>query len=328
MAQTGDVHPWVAQRRNRITFGLQTFSRPDDPQPTRRVIEAGRLADRLGLDAFYLGDHPARAAECWMHLAVIAATTERVWLGSVVNCLGYRYPMLIARQATDLDHMAGGRTILGLGIGWDAPEFAELGLPYPSIRARQEALNEAVAIIEGVWCDAPFSFEGRHYSVRDALIAPAPVQRPRPPLLIAGAGEQVTLRQVARYGDACSFGASPQIGGVRTVDDVRHKLDVLRRHCEETGRPYDDILRTHFTAWLMIAPTEAEAQAKLRRYYPDGLTEAQRYSRVIGTPEQVAAYYQSLVQAGIQHFVCQSLDAEDVETFHLLAEDVAPRLGG
>lgn len=328
MTQHGGVHPWVSARRERITFGLQAFARHDDPEPTRRVLEAGRLADRLGLDAFYLGDHPARATECWMHLAVLAATTERVWLGSIVNCLGYRYPMLIARQAADLDHMAGGRSILGLGIGWDAGEFQQLGLPYPSIRARQEALDEAVAIIDGVWGDEPFTFEGRHYSLQNARVTPRPIQQPRPPLLIAGAGEQVTLRQVARYGDACNFGASPQIGGVRTVDDVRHKFAVLRAHCNESGRPYDDILRTHFTAWLMIAPTEAEAEAKMRRYYPNGLTEDQRFSRVIGTPEQVAAYYQTLVDVGVQHFACQSLDAEDTETFELLANEVAPVLGG
>lgn len=325
MPPTRHVHPWVAERRERVTFGLQAFARRDDPEPSRRVILAGQLADRVGLDAMYLGDHPARATECWMHLAVIAATTQRVWLGSIVNCLGYRYPVLIARQAADLDHIAGGRTILGLGIGWDGPEFAELGLPYPSVSARQQALDEAVTIIEGVWGNEPFSFDGRHYSVRNARVTPSPLQQPRPALLIAGAGERVTLRQVARYGDACNFGASPQIGGVRTVDDVRHKLDVLRRHCVELGRPYEDILRTHFTAWLMIAPTEAEAEAKLRRYYPEGLTEDQRYSRVVGTPEQVAAYYQELADAGIQHFVCQSLDAADEETFRLLAEEVAPR---
>jgi alkanesulfonate monooxygenase SsuD/methylene tetrahydromethanopterin reductase-like flavin-dependent oxidoreductase (luciferase family) len=328
MTATGNVHPWVADRRARVTFGLQVFARQDDPEPSRRVIEAGQLADRLGLDAFYLGDHPARATECWMHLAVIAATTERVWLGSVVNCLGYRYPLLIARQAADLDHLARGRTVLGLGIGWDAAEFAQLGLQYPSTRSRQEALDEAVAIIEGVWGDDPFTFEGRHYAVHGARVTPAPLQQPRPPLLIAGAGEKVTLRQVARYGDACNFGASPQIGGVRTVDDVRHKFDVLRRHCEDLGRPYDDILRTHFTAWLMIAGTDDEAEAKLRRYYPDGLTEDQRHSRVIGTPEQVAAYYQKLADAGVQHFVCQSLDAGDEETFHLLATEVAPHFAG
>ncbi|MEX1157884.1 MAG: LLM class flavin-dependent oxidoreductase, partial [Thermomicrobiales bacterium] len=295
------AHPWVAERRDQVTFGLQTFARPDDPQPAERVLAAGRLADTLGLDAFYIGDHPAHATEVWLHLAVLAATTERVRLGSVVNCVLYRHPVMTARLAADLDHLSGGRTLLGLGIGWDVPEFGELGMPYPPTPERQAALEEALDIIAGVWGDEPFSYSGRHYQVTNARITPAPSEAPRPPLMIAGAGERVTLRQVARYADACNFGPSPQIGGVRTADDVRRKYAVLERHCREAGRPYSNILRTHFTPWLMIAETEAKAQAKLARYYPNGLTEDQRYSRIVGTPEQVAAYYQSMAEAGVQH---------------------------
>ncbi len=270
MKWVGDApHPWVSERSERVTFGVQAFARPDDPHPGARVLAAGRLVDALGLDAFYIGDHPAHATEVWMHLAALAVTTERVRLGSVVNCVLYRHPVMTARQAADLDHLSGGRTVLGLGIGWDVPEFGELGMAYPPTPERHAALVEALEIIAGVWGDAPFSYSGRHYQVTNARITPAPVEQPHPPLMIAGAGERVTLRQVAMYADACNFGPSPQIGGVRTPDDVRHKYAVLKQHCEAIGRPYDDILRTHFTPWLMIAETEAEAQAKLARYYPE-----------------------------------------------------------
>jgi alkanesulfonate monooxygenase SsuD/methylene tetrahydromethanopterin reductase-like flavin-dependent oxidoreductase (luciferase family) len=320
------AHPWVVARRDRITFGLQAFARPDDPEPSRRVVEAGLLADRLGLDAFYIGDHPAHATECWMHLAAIAVQTERVILGSVVNCVLYRHPVMLARQAADLDHLARGRTLLGLGIGWDVPEFGELGLRYPPARERQQALEEALAIFDGVWGDEPFSFRGDHYEIANARVTPRPLQQPRPPLLIAGAGERVTLRQVAEYADACNFGPSPQIGGVVTPDDARHKYAVLRRHCERLGRPYDDILRSWFTPWLMLSDTEAGARRKLRHYYPDGLTEQQKLTRVFGTPDQVVAHYQALVDAGVQHIVVQVLDAADSETFELLAREVAPRV--
>lgn len=319
-------HPWVVERRERITFGVQTFARADDPQPGERVLAAGRLVDQLGLDAFYIGDHPAHATEVWMHLAALAVTTERVRLGSVVNCVLYRHPVMTARQAADLDQLCGGRTLLGLGIGWDVPEFGELGMDYPPTPERHAALEEALEIIAGVWGDEPFSYSGQRYQVTNARITPAPTEQPHPPLMIAGAGERVTLRQVARYADACNFGPSPQIGGVRTPEDVRHKFAVLERQCREVGRPYEDILRTHFTPWLMIAETEKAAQAKLAHYYPDGLTDDQRFSRIVGSPEQVAAYYQSLVEAGVQHFVCQSLDAADTETFCLLAEEVVPRV--
>jgi alkanesulfonate monooxygenase SsuD/methylene tetrahydromethanopterin reductase-like flavin-dependent oxidoreductase (luciferase family) len=323
------AHPWVEARRDRITFGLQVFARPDDPQPHRRIVRAGLLAEELGLDAFYIGDHPAQAPECWLHLAAVAVQTERIVLGSVVNCVLYRHPVMMARLAADLDHLSGGRLMLGLGIGWVESEFAELGQRYPSTPERQAALEEAIAIIEGVWGEErtePFSFSGEHYEVSNARITPRPLQQPRPPLLIAGAGERVSLRQVAQYADASNFGPSPQIGGVLTPEDVRHKFAVLRRHCQRLGRPYDDILRTWFTPHLILAETRAAAQAKMRRHYPNGLTEIQQRTRVIGTPDDASAHYQALADAGVQHVVVQSLDAGDEETFELLAREVAPNV--
>lgn len=317
---------WVEEHRGRISFGLQVFARPDDPAPTSSVLAAGQLAEDLGYDAFFIGDHPAYATERGVHLAAVAAATRRVRLGSVVNCVGYRHPVLLARLAADLDHISNGRLILGLGIGWNAAEFAQLGLPFPAVPDRQAALEEAITIIRGVWGPEPFTFHGLHYATVAERVAPAPLQRPGPPLLIAEAGERVTLRQVARFADACNFGPGANSGSARTADAVRRKLAVLRRHCDELGRPYDDILRTHFTTWLMLATDEAAAQAKLDRYYPHGLSADQRLARVVGTPEMAVAYYQALADAGIQYFVVQIPDASDVETIRLLATDVAPHV--
>lgn len=326
ISERQDVSPWVAAQSGRIGWGIQAFALPDDPNPTARVLAAGRLAERLGFDAFFIGDHPAYATECWVHLAALAVTTERIRLGSVVNCVLYRHPVMLARLAADLDNLSQGRLILGLGIGWNSAEFAQLGLPFLSVRERQDALEETIAIIHGVWGDAPFTFAGRHFSTRDERVTPSPLQRPSPPLVIAGAGERVTLRQVARFADACNFGAGVQVGGVRTFDDVRHKLDVLRHHCVELGRPYEQILKTHFTGWLMLADDEDAVAAKVARYYPEGIPEELRASRIVGTPEVAIAYYQALVEAGIEYFVVQTLDAGDQETIRILAERVAPQV--
>jgi alkanesulfonate monooxygenase SsuD/methylene tetrahydromethanopterin reductase-like flavin-dependent oxidoreductase (luciferase family) len=146
-------------------------------------------------------------------------------------------------------------------------------------------------------------------------------------LIIAGAGEQVTLRQVARFADACNFGAGTQVGGVRSVDDVRHKLAVLRRHCADLGRSHEEILKTHFTGWLMLAEDEAAVSTKVARYYPEGIPDELRTSRIVGTPDVAVAYYQALVEAGIEYFVVQTLDAGDQETIRLLAERVVPHVG-
>ena len=325
MVETGS-HRWVREFRGRVGWGLQASALPQDPDPAPRVIAAGRLADALGFDAFFLGDHPAYAPEVWLHLGALAVQTSRVRLGSVVLCAGYRPPVLTARLAADLDNLSGGRAILGLGHGWNATEFAQLGLPFPPVPERQAALAESIEIIRGVWGQEPFSFHGEFHSTERERIVPPPVQQPSPPLILAGGGERTALRLVARYADASNFGPGHATGLVRTTEEVRRKNAVLDRYCQEVGRDPRGVLRTHFTSWLMLAPTEEAAQAKLAHYYPEGINEEQQFSRVVGTPAQVAATYQSLVEAGMQYFVVQTLDAADTETIELLAREVVPRV--
>ena len=298
----------------------------DDPTPSASVIRAGQLAESLGFDDFFIGDHPAYQSEPWLHLAAIAMTTNRIGLGSVVNCVYHRHPVMLARLAADLDQISGGRVVLGIGIGWNEAEFAQLGMALPSVPQRQEALDEAIQIIRGVSGPEPFTFHGKHWSTEGARIVPGPVQHPSIPLLIAGSGEQTTLRQVAQYADICNFGSGRNVGKVRNAADIAHKFAVLRRHCEEVGRPYDQILRSHFTTWLMLAETDVAAQAKLNHYYPNGLTDEQKITRIVGTPERVIPYFQELVEAGMEYFVVQIMDATDEETFRLLATDVMPAI--
>jgi alkanesulfonate monooxygenase SsuD/methylene tetrahydromethanopterin reductase-like flavin-dependent oxidoreductase (luciferase family) len=320
------IHPWVEQFQHKVGFGLQPVPRPDDPAPSRRLLDLATLAEALGYDAFFLGDHPAYMPDPWLHLSAAAMQTRRIRLGSVVLCAAYRLPLVTARLAADLDRLSDGRFILGLGHGWNEAEFAQLGIPFPPIPERQKALAETVEIIDGVWGREPFTFHGQFHSVTDARIVPPPIQQPRPPLILAGGGEGGGLRLVARFADACNFGPGHATGLARSADEVRRKLDALRRHCVAEGRPFASILRTHFTSWLMVAPDETSANAKRDRYYPQGLSEEQRHSRVVGAPDEVAAYYQGLVDLGMQYFVVQVQDATDVETIELLAREVMPRI--
>lgn len=317
------MHQWVAERQGSIGMGAQVFALPSDPEPTKHVIAAGLLAEELGFDAFFIGDHPGYATEPFVHLAAIAAQTNRIGLGSIVNCVYHRHPALLARLAGDLQHISGNRFIFGLGIGWNEPEFKQLGLPFPSVRVRQEALDEALAIVTGMFGPEPITFHGKHWSTEGGHYQ---IPTTRPPIVVAGSGERTTLRQVAQWADACNFGPGRNTGAVRGDQGLQQTFDALRRHCDTLGRPYDDILRTHFTSWVMVAPTEAEALAKRDRYYPDGLNEEQQITRIVGSPEQVTAYYQALADAGMQYFVVQVLDAEDLETLRLLATEVIPNL--
>jgi alkanesulfonate monooxygenase SsuD/methylene tetrahydromethanopterin reductase-like flavin-dependent oxidoreductase (luciferase family) len=324
------THPWVEEYRTRVGFGIQVFPIDTRTDLGRHLLAAGQLAETLGFDAFFAADHPAWGLEGWIHLAALVVKTERIRLGSHVNCIFYRHPVMLARLAADLDQMSQGRLILGLGCGWDANEFANLGMPFPPASERQAALEEAITMIRGVWGAEPFTFHGRYFSTTGTQVTPPPLQRPGPPLLIGGGGERVTLRQVAQYADACSLGSFGMVGGEPTAGGIRRKLAVLRQHCYALGRPFDTILRTHFTGWLILAEDEARLSAKLQHYFPDGLEE--RFSgpwsgfALAYTPEQAVTYYQALVEAGIQYFIVQTLDAADEDTMRLLAEQVVPAI--
>ena len=323
-------HPWVKEFAGRVGFALQAVAVHSHGDQGAALIRAGQHAERYGYDAFFLGDHPSWAPECWLHLAVIAAQTRRVRVGQMVAAVPYRNPLLTARLQSDLDRISDGRSVLGLGIGWNAAvyglgtnEFDRMGLTILPVKERQEALEEALTEIRGVWGAELFSFVGKHYSLENGQVDP-PLQESGPPVVIAGAGHR-TLGQVVRLADACNFGPGPA-GHVDTPEDARQWLAVLQSHCDGAGRPYDDILRSHFSHWVMLAPTEAALARKKERYFPQGLDEFWGQYLVAETPEAVSEVFGGFMAAGIQYFVVQTLDPDDEETISLVTGDVAPQL--
>lgn len=171
--------------------------------------------------------------EAYSTLAFLAAHTGTVELGAMVTGVTYRHPGLLAKIVTTVNVLAGGRCALGLGAAWFEREHAALGVPFPPLAERFERLEEAILICDQMWdADDDGPFVGKHYTLAETLCSPQPVKRPA--LLIGGGGERKTLRLVARYGDACNLFTT-------SVADVAHKLDVLRRHCDDVDRDYDRI---------------------------------------------------------------------------------------
>lgn len=230
---------------------------------------------------------------------------------------------MLARMSSDLDRISNGRLMLGLGIGWNAPEFAQLGIPFPAVPERQAALEESLEIIDGMFGSEPITFGGDHWQVERAWITAPPVQLPRPPIMIAGAGEN-TLRQVVRWADIANFGGSRNTGNVQNDDQVLEKLRRIDAFCNEVGRNPETLLKSHFTSWLMLSSSDSGAKTKLDSYFPDGLTEEQTRTRIYGSPENVVGYYKRLVELGFEYFVVQVQDAADYETIRLLGERIAP----
>jgi alkanesulfonate monooxygenase SsuD/methylene tetrahydromethanopterin reductase-like flavin-dependent oxidoreductase (luciferase family) len=313
------VHPWVAEGRDRVRFAIVGNWLPtwDD------TVAFVQQAERLGFDAYWANDHPTRSMDCWTYLTALAGVTERIRLISLVSCIYYRSPVALARQAADVDRVSGGRLVLGLGIGDDVEEFTTLGLTLPPTAERQQALEEYVTIVRGIWDEGPFTFKGEHFAVDRVAIRPPPVQRPRIPLLIGGGGERTTLRQVAEYADVSNFGAHEWSGSAFELSDVRRKYEVLARHCGEAGRDVNAILRSHYTPLLTLAATPAGVERKREAArIPDPQLRTQP---VFATPDQAVEHYQALADAGVQYFLA-AVNGADQETVDLLARDVVPAL--
>ncbi len=191
------------------------------------------------MDHFYqippVGPEDEPMLEGFSTLAGLAARTTRVRLGTMVAGVTYRNPALLAKTVTTLDVISGGRAVLGLGAAWFEGEHTAYGFDFPPLKERFERLEEALQICLQMWSDDNGPYEGRHYQLAETLNRPGPLGRI--PILIGGTGERKTLRLVARYADACNlFASSPE--------EVAHKLDVMRGHCEAEDRDYDSIGKT------------------------------------------------------------------------------------
>jgi alkanesulfonate monooxygenase SsuD/methylene tetrahydromethanopterin reductase-like flavin-dependent oxidoreductase (luciferase family) len=328
-------HPWVAEADRGIRWGVQLIV-PNRQDALPELMRTGKRVEELGFDAIFIFDHPKIHVDPWIALSGLAVATERVRLGSAVNCAGYRHPAHLARLSADLDNLSQGRHILGIGSGWWEAEYRALDVPFEAIPKRQAALDEALQIVTGAWGSEPFSFAGDYVRTHEMRVEPGPFQSPRPPILIGGSGEKKTLRQVAEFGDACNVRESLSITDAAISDAeraaaIRHKLDLLDAHCAAVGRPADEVLRTHFTLYLMLAGSEAAARAKWDAF--DASQSTSPGTRRDGkgqvfavTPERAVAYYQSLVDAGIRYFIVQ-LGGADLETITLISEQVMPFVG-
>jgi F420-dependent oxidoreductase-like protein len=286
------------------------------------TLAAARAAEQAGLDSVWLADHfmfpdkehPEREVpvfDCMLVLSAIAACTSRIRIGQLVLGVPYRNPALLAKMLTTLDVIAHGRTIVGLGAAWHAPEFQAYGWPFPTVRERMEMLEEAVQIVDRMLTHRVSSFSGKHYSVQEAYNDPMPVQKPRPPIMIGGSGEKVTLRLAAQYADFCNVGGDPET--------VAHRYDVLRQHCDTVGRPFEAVTRSNDLS-LLIAPNERELAAQKERY-------GDKF-RLMGTPDQILDGLRRYHQAGTQYVTFNMPNARDIEPILLLGETVVKEVAG
>ncbi len=227
---------------------VASFTWPDSPQRTGETLkEVAAAADEGGfawlsvMDHFFQMDQYFDAAEPMLEgytaLGFLAGVTERVKLGLLVTGVTYRYPGILAKTVTTLDVLSGGRGMLGIGAAWYQREHDGLGVPFPSTSDRFEQLEETLQICLQMWNSDTSGYTGSHFELSETLNSPPPISQPHPPIMIGGSGEKKTLRLVAKYADACNL-------FVNTPEEATHKLEVLRRHCENEGTDYDRITKT------------------------------------------------------------------------------------
>jgi F420-dependent oxidoreductase-like protein len=192
----------------------------------------------------YVGKPEEPMLEGYAALNFLAGKTSKVRLGTMVTGVVYRYPGLLVKTVTTLDVLSGGRAYLGIGAAWNEQEARGLGIPFPPLKERFEQLEDALQIAHRMWNGDETEFVGKHTRMERPLNSPQVITRPHPPILIGGSGEKKTLRLVAKYADACNLFAR---AGEETL---RQKLDILKQHCQDLGRSYDEIEKTALSSYM------------------------------------------------------------------------------
>jgi F420-dependent oxidoreductase-like protein len=238
------------------------------------VRDLARRAEAMGIRTLSFMDHFFQMEvaapptdpmlEGYSALGFVAGCTEQLRLRLLVTGVTYRHPGVLAKTVTTVDVLSGGRTELGLGAAWYEREHRGLGVPYPPTAERFERLEEALQICLQMWSDDDGPYEGTHYQLAETICEPKPVSSPRPRIMIGGGGERKTLRLVAQYADLCNLMGSPE--------EVAHKIDVLRRHCDAVGRDPNEIEVTAMFRNLPSAPTSDDIEKAADAFRSVGVT--------------------------------------------------------
>jgi F420-dependent oxidoreductase-like protein len=290
-----------------------------------------------GFEALFRSDHyysvvgaPNRGStDAWTLLAALAARTERVRLGTLVSPITFRHPTVLAKAATTVDEISGGRAELGLGAGWWTEEHETHGFPFPSVPERMQVLAEQLEIVHGLFKESVFTFEGRHYTLRDCPFIPKPVQQPHLPIIVGGKGGAGIARLAARWADEYNtFFVGP--------DEARTRFGQVRDAVDAHHRDQNTFTMSLMTP-VAVGTDHAEVIRRIERlmaFDPDAsgspdeyLEEMATHGAVVGTPEQAVERLAAFEEAGVQRIMLQDLLVDDLEMLALLGAEVFPRLG-
>lgn len=291
------------------------------------MLHRALRCEELGIGSLWLYDHMygpgvpgIDSLEAWTLATALLSRTERLRVGHLVLCNQFRHPAVLAKMATTLDQISGGRLELGIGSGSIEDEHHRLGLDWGSFAERSARLSETLEILTQAFTDERIDYNGTHYTVRDMPVKPGPAQRPRPPIIVGGAGEKYTLPLVARYADVWNV-------PTYALGEMEHKLDVLRSLCEQIGRDPSAIVMS-VEAVLALAPDDAALPAvrQLAEKRFGGPGFGLHDGGLIGTPQAVVERLGEIREMGFGQVVLFTHDRASDATLDLLAGEVLPHL--
>ena len=301
-------------------FGLQLH-----PQYTTwdEMRGAALLAEQAGWDVLLTWDHfvplmgdvTGPNLEGWQVLAAFAAITKKVKIGMLVTGNTYRHPAVLANMATTLDGISNGRAVLGIGAAWNEHEHKMYGIDFDTAPIRLAKLREATRIIRGLLDDGKVTYQGKYYQLENATLGTRPIQK-RLPILVGGGGEQVTLKITARYADWWH--------GFGTADIIKHKLEVLKKHCLDVGRDYNEIAPTAGGS-ILVRDDLNDIDTRMREVATRNKVEAPNRPAVAGKPEDIAKLLLGYHKLGVKGFLFGMSPPYDRETIERTMTEVKPR---
>ena len=287
-----------------MRVGLQIpHFRPSTPETKRSWLkDVAQAADQGGFYSIWVMDHflqlghdlgepDTEMLEGYSTLGFLSGVTEKIKIGLLVGGVIYRHPAIVVKTISTLDVLSGGRAYFGIGAGWYDYECQCLGLPFPERKVRFELLEEQLKIAKQMFAGDTTAFQGKHFQMQKPINNPQPLQKPHPPILIGGMGPTKTLRFVAQYADACNFFAAPD-------EKLIESLDILKKHCEDVGRPYEEIEKTTLQRADMLGenkPYPVERAKQLR-------------------------------QMGFEHIIFNNMGAYSKERMKYLTDELAPAI--
>jgi F420-dependent oxidoreductase-like protein len=315
-----------SEASDNVSMQLRIFTEPQQGATYTDLLKVAQAAERLGFDAFFRSDHYLHMGDvdpgpgptdAWITLAGLARETTTIRLGTLVTAATFRLPGVLAISVAQVDQMSGGRVELGLGTGWFDAEHTAYGVPFPPLGERFSRLEEQLEIVTGLWTtplDKTFSFEGAHYRLADSPALPKPAQRPRPPIIMGGAGTKRTPRLAARFADEYNV-------PFHRLDETRAAFDRVRQACAEAGRE-----SMVYSAAQVVCCGADEAEIARRAAAIGREVPELRENGLTGTPAEIVDKIGAFAEAGCERIYLQVLDLSDLDHLELIAAEILPRV--